>query len=318
VTQKYLQISYQNIAIFCLGVVTVSLVFWLAGIAGAEPPVMNLAATAPPQVVSFQGTVEVDSALYSGTGFFKFAVMDSGSGNGTMNYWANDGTTNGEPSQTVPLTVGNGLFDVMLGDTSVSGMTTAMADTVFENSDTYLRVWFSQDLAGPFEALEPNQRIGSVPYALRASYAETGSAMVPAGAVMFFDDTSCPTGWSELTAARGRAVVGLPSGGTLAGTIGTALTNVENRAHSHSVNPSAVNTSSDGSHSHTTGEPTQKGAVALTAGSIFIDYGEANHLHSVSTASNHNHSVNIPLTNSTNAQTGDVIPYIQLLTCKKD
>ncbi len=318
VTQKYLHISYQNIALFVLGMVTVSLVFWLAGIAGAEPTIMNLAATAPPQVVSFQGTVEIDSALYSGTGFFKFAIMDSSTGDGTMNYWSNDGTASGVPSQAVPLTVGNGLFEIMLGDTSISGMTTTIADTVFENSDTYLRVWFSQELNGPFEALEPNQRIGSVPYALRASYAETGSAMVPAGAVMFFDDTSCPMGWTELTAARGRAVVGLPSGGTLNGILGTALANLENRSHSHSVDPATFNTGNGGSHNHTTGEPTHKGGVGLTTGSFLIFYGEDDHLHNISTGGSHNHSVNVPNTTSSNASTDDVIPYIQLLTCKKD
>ena len=53
--------------------------------------------------------------------------------------------------------------------------------------------------------------------------------LLPAGAVSFFDLASCPSGWSELTAARGRYLVGLPSGGTLSGTAGTAPTNLENR-----------------------------------------------------------------------------------------
>lgn len=42
-----------------------------------------------------------------------------------------------------------------------------------------------------------------------------------------------PSGWSEYTAARGRVIVGKPSGGTAAGTVGTALSNLENRTHSH-------------------------------------------------------------------------------------
>ena len=61
---------------------------------------------------------------------------------------------------------------------------------------------------------------------------------VPSGAVMSFNLASCPTGWTELVAARGRYIVGRPSGGTLAGTTGTALSNLENRQtgqHTHGI-----------------------------------------------------------------------------------
>ena len=64
----------------------------------------------------------------------------------------------------------------------------------------------------------------------------SGSADIPTGAVMAFNLASCPSGWTELTSARGRYIVGLPSGGTLAGTAGTALSNQENRPvgqHNH-------------------------------------------------------------------------------------
>jgi hypothetical protein len=69
---------------------------------------------------------------------------------------------------------------------------------------------------------------------------------VPAGFVGFFNLSSCPSGWSEVTGAQGRYVVGKPSGGTLGGTAGTALSNQENRAvgrHNHGV--------SDPGHGHT-------------------------------------------------------------------
>ncbi len=65
---------------------------------------------------------------------------------------------------------------------------------------------------------------------------------VPAGGVMPFNLTSCPSGWSELTAARGRVILGLPSGGGLGATQGTALsvanptrTITDVPAHSHSL-----------------------------------------------------------------------------------
>ncbi|MEK7195776.1 MAG: prepilin-type N-terminal cleavage/methylation domain-containing protein [Patescibacteria group bacterium] len=67
------------------------------------------------------------------------------------------------------------------------------------------------------------------------SWASGGS---PAGAVSFFNLAACPVGWTELTAARGRYIVGLPLAGTLAGTAGTALSNLEDRPvgqHSHGL-----------------------------------------------------------------------------------
>jgi hypothetical protein len=54
-------------------------------------------------------------------------------------------------------------------------MSRSIDGTVFQHDPTYLRVWFSQTGAsGTFEALEPNQRITSVAYALHAMYSENG------------------------------------------------------------------------------------------------------------------------------------------------
>lgn len=112
-----------------------------------------------------------------------------------------------------------------------------------------------------------------------------GSA--PSGAVMFFNLSSCPSGWSELTAARGRYPVGLPSGGTLGATVGTALSNTENRPvgqHTH------------GSHEHGGG---------CAAGS-WCSFRAAS---GGETGGVTDPSGTIPGTNA---------PYIQLLTCQKD
>lgn len=76
-------------------------------------------------------------------------------------------------------------------------------------------------------------------------------AGIPAGAVMFFNLTSCPSGWTNFTPAQGRYIVGtVATGGTLGSTVGTALTNTENRPvgqHSHTIN--------DPGHSHTIYDP---------------------------------------------------------------
>lgn len=55
---------------------------------------------------------------------------------------------------------------------------------------------------------------------------------------MFFNLSSCLSDWTELTATRGRYIIGLLSTGTLASTASTALTNLGNRAvgqHTHSI-----------------------------------------------------------------------------------
>src|SRR3989344_7599396 len=78
------------------------------------------------------------------------------------------------------------------------------------------------------------------------STAGTSTLSVPSGAIIFTDLASCPSGWAEVTSARGRYLVGLPSAGTLAAATGTALTNLENRPvgqHTHDI--------SDPGHSHT-------------------------------------------------------------------
>jgi hypothetical protein len=119
-----------------------------------------------PGMLSYQGVVKVDGQPFNGSGYFKFAIVNVASGNGT-NYWANDGTTSGEPSSYVTLSVSNGLFDVYLGDTGI--MSQALDSSVFANDPTYLRVWFSQSSGGPFVALDPNQRIVGVGYAMNSS-----------------------------------------------------------------------------------------------------------------------------------------------------
>lgn len=344
--------------------------FWMANTANASSPLKGLFAGPPPTMINYQGTVHVGGSPFTGQGYFKFAIVDNSSGDGSTNYWANDGTGSGEPGTAVPLLVEGGLFNVLLGDTGLTGITEPLDETVFSETETYLRVWFSTNPGGPFEALEPNQRIASVAYALRAKFAENGPGgrRVPPGAVMFFDLASCPEGWTEMTDAQGRTLVGLPSNGTLGGTVGSALGDRENRSHTHSVNPPAFNSSTAGNHSHTVNPPntgtTSGGShshqvfsfdgstwtagsgtgivtwttqrVSIASGSGFRSLGRTgagswnsstggSHSHSVNigpfssfSAGSHSHTVNVPNTTSSSASTSDAMPYLQLLTCKKD
>jgi hypothetical protein len=102
---------------------------------------------------------------------------------------------------------------------------------------------------------------------------------VPSGAVMMFDLSACPSGWTELTQARGRALVGLPAGGTGGGTVGTPLGNLEDRAHSHAVDPAPAATTAADNHAHTVGP---MAAPTSSDGS-------------------HAHSINVPSTASSTA-----------------
>ncbi len=265
--------------------------------------------------------------------------------------------------------------------------------------------------------MTPRIPLGSVPYAAYATNcgdADTVEGMTaeelaeqaapPSGAVMYFDLPSCPAGWSELVAARGRTLVGLPSGGTTGGTVGSPLGNLENRSHTHAVDPAAsmsttagghdhsygggsITTDAAGAHTHAVDAPAtvstsagdhnhqwlartslliwsydSAGAMIQglnvpsniangsggppvigipTAGSHFTD-AEAAHTHSTniasfnsgssgahahtatlaagttSTTAAHAHSVDIPSTASSAATTGDAMPYLQLIVCRRD
>lgn len=128
-----------------------------------------------PAVVSYQGQVAVNGQPYSGTGYFKFAVVDAG---GATSYWSNDGTSTAgsEPTAAVSLPVANGLFTVLLGDTSLAGMTQPLAATVFGGPEHYLRVWFSAD-GVTYTQLTPDRRIAAVPYALQAEQAANADTL---------------------------------------------------------------------------------------------------------------------------------------------
>lgn len=89
--------------------------------------------------------------------------------------------------------------------------------------------------------------------ALEAAVASIDGA--PAGGVVFFNLETCPEGWVEVTALRGRVPLGLPSGGSLGDTLGTGLTDLGTNTitqvptHAH---PSGglTATASATSHSH--------------------------------------------------------------------
>lgn len=162
-----------------------------------------------PQIINYQGRITVGGTNYDATGLFKFALVNS---TGTVNYWANDGTASGQPTTGVSLAVSKGLYAVLLGDTTVSGMTTAIGASVFANSDVRLRVWFS-DGSG-YQQLTPDQRLAAVGYALVAS-------TVPDGAVTAAKLASGAVGTSQLATGAVGATQ-LASGAVTSAKLGSA------------------------------------------------------------------------------------------------
>jgi hypothetical protein len=179
------------------------------------------------------------------------------------------------------------------------------------------------------------KKLGAVPYAVEASRASaaTGvlaSQIVPSGAVTYFNGTTCPAGWTELVAARGRYVVGLPLGGTLAGIDGTPLTDLLDRPtgqHTHTMMMGGMHNHNGFTGGTVSGDTNLDNNVAFgavgngEAPSCSAHVGETantgcyayykDHTHSIASDPGHVHTINASGTPGTNA------PYIQLLVCQK-
>ena len=129
-------------------------------------------------------------------------------------------------------------------------------------------------------------------------------ATAPAGGVMFFNLASCPAGWSELAAAQGRYLVGVPAGGTLGGTSGIPLGNQESRPvgqHSHSA--------TDSGHSHSI--PTVTGSNGNVIRPLYGSGGITSSAHRTNSSQSSITVANAGSVAGTNA------PYLQLRVCQK-
>lgn len=209
-------------------------------------------------------------------------------GNYNITFRIFDAATGGSEvwNEKQKVTVSGGLFNVLLG--SGNPLTPAM----FNGTTRFLEVQVSGD-----PAMTPRQRLASVAYAMNG---------VPSGAVSFFEATSCPSGWSQYGAASGRVVVGLPAGGTVAGTVGSALSNLGLRlindvpSHTHYVN--------DPGHSHYLEKRTGDDPNAnpgLMGGSFYEGWGT------------YGAYTGITIKPTGSAAVDVTMPYVQLLACKK-
>jgi hypothetical protein len=146
--------------------------------------------------------------------------------------------------------------------------------------------------------------------------------MAPSGAVVFFNLIACPSGWMQFAPAQGRSLVGASATGTVGGTVGTALGDLEDRAHSH--------LGADHAHSYSAISNTGRAALFGTElGNSNTGYFGGNFVEQTTAdstrGSQHTHPVSFVGTTSTTggalptgpARTSDSMPYLQLLACEK-
>jgi DNA-binding protein YbaB len=136
------------------------LVFWAACLM----PTLSAVASVP-QMLNHQGRIAVNGVNFEGNGQFKFALVN---GDGTQSYWSNDATSDAgsQPTAAVTVAVSKGLYAVLLGDSTLANME-AVPNSVFDNADVRLRVWFNDGSNG-FQWMTPDQRLAASPYALVA------------------------------------------------------------------------------------------------------------------------------------------------------
>jgi hypothetical protein len=218
-------------------------------------------------------------------------------------------------SRTVAVVDGN--FSVDLGDRAppTSCAKDLGAALVANPPSLYLAIKVGNN------ALSGRQRLMSTPY---AQHAGDG---VPSGAVMYFNLAKCPSGWSELPTAQGRAIIGLPVGAKLGATVGDqALTAQQPNlqiAHSHVV---------DAHHHDFSGATIAKvGAVTdeviQSATSMYLQYpgafvrdtitnenAWANHTHDLAGVTGSSGST----TSTQTISTSSLVPYVQFLVCQRN
>jgi trimeric autotransporter adhesin len=173
-----------------------------------------------PGILGYQGRVTVNGTGFTGMGQFKFALVNAA---GTTSFWSNDETSNAgaQPTAAVSLTVSNGLYSVLLGDTTLTNMT-AVPASVFTNADVRLRVWFN-DGANGWLQLAPDQRLAATGYAQMAAAVADGaitSSKLASGLTL--GGTASLSGSLSMPATSGPALGAISqNGGSLLHTYGT-------------------------------------------------------------------------------------------------
>ena len=170
------------------------------------------------------GTVTAVTVLSPGSGYTSaptVAIAAPPANVTSVTYWSNDGTSvaGSEPSAAVSVSVNNGVFTVVLGDTAVPNMD-AIPASIFAQSNLALKIWFNDGTNG-WAALSPVQSLTPAPYAVVALNAGSLTGTLPvtqlSGAV-----SNAQLAESTITITAG---IGLSGGGVVALGGSTTLNN---------------------------------------------------------------------------------------------
>ena len=239
-----------------------------AAVGGLALLLMPLLAAPPPGVLNHQGRLVVNGENYTGTGHFKFALVDAA---GTARYWSNDGTGSGggPPTAAVQAAVSEGHYALGLGDATLANMTAIPASVFADNADVRLRVWVSTN-GTAFEQLAPDRRLTSAGYALSAAtVADPGVARLAGnntftGSITAAGFTGSGTGLTGVAKLAGSQTID----GTLTATgfvgSGAGLTGIPRLAGNNTFTGTLTATNFIGSGAGLTGLPQLAGGNAFT------------------------------------------------------
>jgi len=160
------------------------------------------------------------------------------------------------------------------------------------------------DVAGNVKIADGTQADGKVFTSDASGLASWQFAIIPPGAVMFFDAGVCPPGWTELAAAQGRYLVGAKPGAAIGSTVGNDLNLV-------GAGPLMENRVA-GAHRHK--ETTYVAAGVGPTGGVISLPDVVNSTYAFTGAG----PVRISHIGTVQEVVGTNAPYMQLLVCRKD
>lgn len=160
----------------------------------------------------------------------------------------------------------------------------------------------------------------SLPAANLSGSVPAANGGVPSGMVAHFNLGACPSGWTDLTASyAGRYLIAKHSAQSNGATIGTALTNGENRAagqHSHGASTSV--TLSDPGHFHSYLRTTSGNDGATGASQDLVADPNVSTATDTKTTGITVSSSTTTIDTGTSLVAGTNAPYVAFLLCSKD
>lgn len=256
-------------------------------------------AVSVPNLVGFEGFIADagGNPVTDGSYAMTFAVYNVASGGAAL--WS-------ETHASAEVT--DGLYAVTLGSV------TAFPAGLFDGNR-----WIGVTVGNGTE-MSPRTRVSSVPFALNA---DSANKLAGTSGLIALFETSCPTGWSEVTSTQGRVVLGRPAGGTAGATVGTALSNQGTRtitdvpAHTHGVGSYATNSS--GTHTHNVaqyGFGSWNDPTRSTGGQVGHNNPPERYNAGTDSAGSHTHTVSGTSGSTGSASVDVTMPYVQLVYCK--